>query len=27
MGERHLEMRQVVAEPEEIPHALATAPP
>ena len=27
MGERHLEMWQVVAEPEEIPHALATAPP
>ena len=27
MGDRHLEMWQVVAEPEEIPHALATAPP
>src|SRR5688500_14388461 len=27
MGERHLEMWQVVAEPEEIPHALTTAPP
>ena len=27
MGERHLEMWQVVSEPEEIPHALATAPP
>jgi uncharacterized protein (TIGR00730 family) len=27
MGERHLEMWQVVAEPEEIPHALANAPP
>ena len=27
MGERHLEMWQVVEEPEEIPHALATAPP
>jgi uncharacterized protein (TIGR00730 family) len=27
MGVRHLDMWQVVAEPEEIPHALATAPP
>ena len=27
MGDRHLEMWQVVSEPEEIPHALATAPP
>jgi uncharacterized protein (TIGR00730 family) len=27
MGERHLSMWQVVDEPEEIPHALATAPP
>jgi uncharacterized protein (TIGR00730 family) len=27
MGPRHLEMWQVVDEPEEIPHALATAPP
>jgi len=27
MGDRHLEMWQVVAEPEQIPHALATAPP
>jgi hypothetical protein len=27
MGPRHLEMWQVVNEPEEIPHALATAPP
>jgi uncharacterized protein (TIGR00730 family) len=27
MGERHLDMWQVVDEPEEIPHALATAPP
>ena len=27
MGPRHLDMWQVVAEPEEIPHALATAPP
>jgi uncharacterized protein (TIGR00730 family) len=27
MGERHLEMWQVVAEPEDIPHALANAPP
>ena len=27
MGERHLEMWQVVSEPEEIPHALANAPP
>jgi uncharacterized protein (TIGR00730 family) len=27
MGEQHLDMWQVVAEPEEIPHALATAPP
>jgi uncharacterized protein (TIGR00730 family) len=27
MGERHLEMWQVVGEPEEIPHAFATAPP
>ena len=27
MGDRHLEMWQVVAEPEDIPHALATAPP
>ena len=27
MGERHLDMWQVVGEPEEIPHALATAPP
>lgn len=27
MDDRHLDMWQVVAEPEEIPHALATAPP
>jgi hypothetical protein len=27
MGERHLEMWQVVSQPEEIPHALANAPP
>jgi len=27
MGDQHLEMWQVVDEPEEIPHALATAPP
>jgi uncharacterized protein (TIGR00730 family) len=27
MGERHREMWQVVLEPEEIPHALANAPP
>jgi uncharacterized protein (TIGR00730 family) len=27
MGDRHLEMWQVVEEPEQIPHALATAPP
>ena len=27
MGEQHLAMWQVVAEPEQIPHALATAPP
>ena len=27
MGDRHLEMWQVVSEPEEIPHTLATAPP
>jgi uncharacterized protein (TIGR00730 family) len=27
MGKQHLAMWQVVAEPEEIPHALATAPP
>jgi uncharacterized protein (TIGR00730 family) len=27
MGPRHLKMWQVVDEPEEIPHALATAPP
>ena len=27
MGKQHLAMWQVIAEPEEIPHALATAPP
>ncbi len=27
MGNRHLQMWQVVSEPEEIPHALANAPP